>query len=140
MSFVDRRIETRPSSGEAPFKLNEVFFSRTDKRGVIEAGNYIFRRVADYDWPELIGAPHKVIRHPDMPRAVFQLLWDTIKGGGTVGQADHCNDQQLTRHTMHVVFDQRLHTFAKVEKAHNEGQCCNRSRDRAGVIGQHLFI
>ena len=85
MSFVDRRIETRPSSGEAPFKLNEVFFSRTDKRGVIEAGNYIFRRVADYDWPELIGAPHKVIRHPDMPRGVFKLFWDTIKADKTIG-------------------------------------------------------
>ncbi|MEL0436043.1 PAS domain-containing protein [Phycobacter sp. K97] len=85
MSFVDRRIETRPSSGEAPFKLNEVFFSRTDKRGVIEAGNYIFKRVAHYDWSELIGAPHKLIRHPDMPRGVFHMFWDTIKTGKTIG-------------------------------------------------------
>ncbi len=85
MSFVDRRLESRPSSGEAPFKLHEVFFSRTDKRGVIQAGNYIFKRVAHFDWPELLGAPHKLIRHPDMPRGVFHMFWETIQAGKTIG-------------------------------------------------------
>lgn len=85
MSFVDRRIEARPSTGEAPFALNEVFFSRTDERGVIQAGNYVFKRVANYEWDELIGAPHKVIRHPDMPKGVFQLFWDTIGAGDSMG-------------------------------------------------------
>lgn len=85
MSFVDRRIEARPSTGEAPFALNEVFFSRTDERGVIQAGNYVFKRVANFEWDELIGAPHKVIRHPDMPKGVFQLFWDTIGAGDSMG-------------------------------------------------------
>lgn len=85
MSFVERRDVYRPATGEAPFNLDEVFFSRTDERGVIEAGNFVFRRVADFDWPELIGAPHKIIRHPDMPRAVFWLLWDRLKQGRPVG-------------------------------------------------------
>lgn len=82
---LDRRHEPRPTSGEAPFELHEVFFSRTDARGVIEAGNYVFRRVAHYDWSELIGAPHKLIRHPDMPRGVFWLLWHTLKQGIPIG-------------------------------------------------------
>lgn len=85
MSFVDRRIETRPSSGAAPFELNEVFFSRTDERGVIEACNYVFKRVAHYDWEELLGAPHKLVRHPDTPKGLFQLFWDTLKSGKTIG-------------------------------------------------------
>ncbi len=85
MSFIDRRIEPRPTSGEAPFKLDEVFFSRTDDRGVITAANYIFRRVADYDWEEMLGAPHRIIRHPDMPKGVFWLLWDTLKKGHSMG-------------------------------------------------------
>ncbi|MFW8634333.1 PAS domain-containing protein [Cribrihabitans pelagius] len=85
MSFVDRRIEQRPSSGEAPFALNEVFFSRTDSRGVIEAGNYVFRRVGAFEWEELLGSPHKVIRHPDMPKGVFSLFWDLIQKGETIG-------------------------------------------------------
>jgi PAS domain-containing protein len=85
MSFVENRVELRPESGEAPFEFSETFFTRTDKRGVIQAGNEVFRRVANYDWDKLLGAPHKIIRHPDMPKAVFQLLWDTIKSGQPMG-------------------------------------------------------
>ncbi|MEC7763620.1 MAG: PAS domain-containing protein [Pseudomonadota bacterium] len=85
MTFQEKRQEFRPTSGEAPFGLDEVFFSRTDARGVIESGNYVFRRVAHYEWDQLLGAPHKIIRHPDMPRAVFWLLWDTIKRGEPIG-------------------------------------------------------
>ena len=70
--------------GEAPFEVDEIFFSRTDERGVIQAGNQVFRRVSGYDWPELIGAPHKIIRHPDMPKAVFHLLWDRLKNGDPI--------------------------------------------------------
>ncbi|CUH87914.1 Aerotaxis receptor [Phaeobacter sp. CECT 5382] len=85
MSFVERRRESRPTSGEAPFGLHEVFFSRTDDRGVILASNYVFKRVAHFEFDELIGAPHKIIRHPDMPKGVFQLLWDTLKRGESMG-------------------------------------------------------
>lgn len=85
MTFQEKRQEFRPASGEAPFGLDEVFFSRTDVRGVIESGNDVFQRVADFDWDTLLGAPHKIIRHPDMPRAVFWLLWDTIRRGEPVG-------------------------------------------------------
>ena len=83
--WPEKRGEERPTTGEAPFDLDEVFFSRTDERGVILTGNYVFKRVANYDWPQLIGAPHKLIRHPDMPKAVFWLLWDTIKKGRPIG-------------------------------------------------------
>ena len=77
--------QSRPAKGEAPFDLDEIFFSRTDERGVIESGNTVFQRVADYSWEKLIGAPHKLIRHPDMPKAVFWLLWQTIKQGKPIG-------------------------------------------------------
>ena len=85
MTFIEKRNELRPATGAAPFSLDEVFFSRTDERGVIVAGNYVFRRVAHYDWARMLGAPHKIIRHPDMPRAVFWLLWDRLKQGRPVG-------------------------------------------------------
>ncbi|MDQ7072154.1 MAG: PAS domain-containing protein [Rhodobacterales bacterium] len=81
MSFVERRDLNRPSEGEAPFEVGETFFSRTDDRGIILAGNNIFRRVSAYTWDDLVGAPHKIIRHPDMPKGVFHLLWDTIQRG-----------------------------------------------------------
>ena len=55
---------------EVPFTFEELFFSRTDWRGVILAGNSVFQRVSLYDWDELIQKPHNVIRHPDMPKGV----------------------------------------------------------------------
>lgn len=82
---TDQRYEPRPSSGEAPFYPGEVFYSRTDKRGIIQSGNYVFRRVADYEWSDLIGSPHKIIRHPDMPKGVFSLFWEKIQNGEVVG-------------------------------------------------------
>lgn len=85
MGFAEKRQEFRPETGDAPFEINEIFFSRTDKRGIIQAGNYIFKRVADYEWEQLIGAPHKVIRHPDMPKAVFSLLWATLQSDNLMG-------------------------------------------------------
>lgn len=61
------------------YEINDLFLSRTDTRGVIQAGNAIFQRLSGFDWPDLIGAPHRVIRHPDMPKAAFSLLWKTIQ-------------------------------------------------------------
>ncbi|MGH1454414.1 MAG: PAS domain-containing protein [Paracoccaceae bacterium] len=64
---------------EAFFAPDEIFFSRTDKRGVIQAGNSVFQRVAGYSWDELLGAPHKLVRHPDMPKGVFALFWNRLQ-------------------------------------------------------------
>ena len=75
----------RPATGAAPFSERELFFSRTDARGVILTGNSVFQRVADHPWDKMIGAPHKIIRHPDMPKAVFWLLWQTIQAGKPIG-------------------------------------------------------
>ena len=83
--LVENRLEDRPSSGEAPFAPYEVFFSRTDERGIIQSGNYIFKRTAHYDWSELLGAPHKIIRHDDMPKGVFWLFWDALKNNQPIG-------------------------------------------------------
>lgn len=85
LGLVEKRDVYRPATGESPFKVEEIFFSRTDKRGVIQAANFIFQRVAGFEWDELLGAPHKIIRHPDMPKAVFWLLWDELNRGHSVG-------------------------------------------------------
>lgn len=63
---------------ENPFEFDELFFSITDKRGVILYGNEVFTRISKYPQEKLIGAPHSLIRHPDMPRSVFKLFWDTL--------------------------------------------------------------
>ena len=73
------------SVDEIPFGIEELFFSRTDARGRILAGNDVFQRVSRYAWEEMIERPHNIIRHPEMPRAVFYLLWDRIRAGLPVG-------------------------------------------------------
>lgn len=74
----------RPINSEREFKLTELFFSVTDAKGIILSGNEVFTRISGYNSNELIGAPHNIIRHPDMPRAVFKLLWDYIQAGKTI--------------------------------------------------------
>ena len=58
-----------------------MFFSTTDPKGRILRANSVFQRIAGYSWKELENRPHNIIRHPDMPRIVFQVLWDYIQDG-----------------------------------------------------------
>lgn len=67
------------------FKLSDILVSRTDKRGVIEAGNEAFQRVSGYPWDKLHGAPHKLVRHEDMPKGVFHLFWSYLQQDKPIG-------------------------------------------------------
>jgi PAS domain S-box-containing protein len=73
------------AAGEAPFGFEEIFFSRTDKKGKIQFGNSIFQSVSGYTSEEMYRKPHNLIRHPDMPRGLFWLMWDTIAKGEPFG-------------------------------------------------------
>ncbi|MCG3700925.1 PAS domain-containing protein [Aliarcobacter butzleri] len=55
--------------------------SETDNDGVILFANSDFCKIAEYNINELIGQPHSIVRHPDMPKVAFQDLWDTVKSG-----------------------------------------------------------
>jgi PAS domain S-box-containing protein len=56
----------------------DFIVSKTDLRGRITYCNKIFMDMAEYSEDELLGKPHSIIRHPDMPKAVFRFLWETI--------------------------------------------------------------
>ena len=75
------RQAVRPTGVERRFSADELIVSKTDPRGVITYANDVFLRVSGYDLDDVIGQPHNLIRHPDMPRAVFALLWDTLASG-----------------------------------------------------------
>ncbi|MDO5285240.1 MAG: histidine kinase [Actinomycetia bacterium] len=64
------------------FDPDELFFSTTDEKGVIQCANSVFVRLSQYSWDQLVGAPHSIIRHDEMPGAVYDLLWSTIQAGG----------------------------------------------------------
>ena len=68
-----------PTSVERVMREEDFIVSTTDLKGRITYGNRIFIEFSGYSEAELLGSQHNIIRHPDMPRAVFQLLWDTIQ-------------------------------------------------------------
>lgn len=76
-----RSSPVSPVNLSADFRPDEMFFSTTDSKGIIRSGNEVFARVSGYPLGQLIGQPHNIIRHPDMPRVVFRLLWRTVQRG-----------------------------------------------------------
>ena len=76
-----KELTIQPTSVERTFEENEIIVSKTDLKGIITYANRTFLDVAMYEEGEILGQPHSIIRHPDMPRCVFKLLWDTIQGG-----------------------------------------------------------
>ncbi|MEM1353958.1 MAG: PAS domain-containing methyl-accepting chemotaxis protein [Planctomycetota bacterium] len=76
--------DIKPINEPRAFELSELFFSTTDRKGVIRYGNETFTRIAGYTLSEMVGRPHNLVRHPDMPRAAFRLVWDDLSQGKTV--------------------------------------------------------
>ncbi len=66
-----------------PIELDKhtIIVSETDKMGKIIYANEDFCKIANYSKDELIGKPHNIVRHPDMPSFAFEELWNTIKSG-----------------------------------------------------------
>ncbi len=58
--------------------------SKTDPKGVITYGNDYFVEISGYHEAELIGQPHNIIRHPDMPKVIFKLMWGRIQSGDSM--------------------------------------------------------
>lgn len=73
-----------PTGHERTFGEDEFIVSKTDLQGRITYVNDVFLRVAAYTEDEVMGRPHNIIRHPDMPRCVFGLLWSEIAQGREV--------------------------------------------------------
>lgn len=73
---------------ERPTAIDEEYFfegraivSETDLDGVITFANRRFCEISGYSSQELVGEPHNIIRHPDMPKAAFEQVWKTIQSG-----------------------------------------------------------
>lgn len=69
---------------ESYFGESELIVSKTDPQGRITYANQVFVRVSQFSEQELLGAPHSIVRHPEMPRCVFRFLWDRITLGHEV--------------------------------------------------------
>jgi PAS domain S-box-containing protein len=69
-------------SDEWFYPKNSYILSETDDKGMIIYANDLFCEVAGFSHEELLGEPHNIVRHPDMPRVAFKGLWDDIQSKG----------------------------------------------------------
>ena len=70
------------STDEWYFPENSYILSETDSHGLIVYANELFCEMAGYKLEELVGEPHSIVRHPDMPRVAFKSLWNDIQQKG----------------------------------------------------------
>ncbi|RMF66180.1 MAG: PAS domain S-box protein [Alphaproteobacteria bacterium] len=70
-----------PTGQERLLGHDDIIVSKTDLKGHITYANRTFLSIADYEEEEVLGKPHNLIRHPDMPRTIFHLLWEEIRAG-----------------------------------------------------------
>lgn len=70
-----------PTTTERTFAENEIIVSKTDLKGRLLYVNDVFCHVGLYEETDVLGQQHSVVRHPDMPRSVFHLLWQRIQSG-----------------------------------------------------------
>lgn len=75
------RPKVSPTGVERTWPESGLIVSKTDTKGIITYANETFCKVAQYAEAELIGQSQNIVRHPDMPRCIFQLLWETIANG-----------------------------------------------------------
>ncbi|MCK6451823.1 MAG: PAS domain-containing protein [Alphaproteobacteria bacterium] len=66
---------------ERRFGEHDIIVSKTDPNGRLTYANDVFLEIAGCGEDEVLGQPHSILRHPDMPRSVFKLMWDRIGGG-----------------------------------------------------------
>ena len=67
-----------PSGNEVSFNDRDIIVSKTDLKGRLVYTNRTFVDISGYTEKQLLGQPHSIIRHPDMPRSIFKLLWETL--------------------------------------------------------------
>ncbi|OCB78058.1 PAS domain-containing protein [Flavobacterium crassostreae] len=70
-----------PIDKEVSWDKTQVIMSKTDSKGIIEYANEVFIDVCGYEDYELMSQPHSLVRHPDMPRVIFKVLWENLKAG-----------------------------------------------------------
>ena len=68
-------------SKETVLNKNAFLVSETDAKGIIRFANEDFCNIAGYSLSEMLGKPHNMVRHKDMPKAAFKSLWDTVQKG-----------------------------------------------------------
>ncbi len=72
-------MKITPKNHEKVFAKDELLVTKTDLQGKITYANRGFMDIVEMDEHTLIGAPHNIIRHPDMPKIIFKYLWSYLQ-------------------------------------------------------------
>ena len=77
----NKNSNVTPINKEVNWNKNKTIISRTDVYGTIVSVNEAFTETSGYSEKELVSKPHNIIRHPDMPKCIFKILWNNLKNG-----------------------------------------------------------
>ncbi len=81
-NLITKEKITKPSPVDEELYFDGgVMITETDPTGIITYANRKFREMTGYSKRELIGSPHNINRHPDMPKEAFRQMWETISAG-----------------------------------------------------------
>lgn len=119
------KTNLKVTNKRVPFPKNAKIISFTDLKGIITKVNKPFVDISGYSEEELIGKPHNIVRHPDMPKEVFALMWKTIKAGksfmGIVKNRTKDGDYYWVNAFISPVFDRgQIVGYESVRYAPNE--------------------
>ncbi len=134
------KINTPVTGREVPVPRGECILSTTTTRGIITYADETFCRIAKFSLDELIGKPHNIVRHPDMPPLAFEDLWKTIKGGkswfGLV--KNRCKDGDhywVDAYVTPILENGEISEYQSV-RIHAEEDCVRRAEEIYGALGR----
>jgi PAS domain S-box-containing protein len=81
---MNKLVRPTPLDREIKLDPSKVIMSKTNPKGIIEYANDYFMDICGYEEYELMGQPHNVIRHPDMPKVIFKLMWERLHKGENI--------------------------------------------------------
>jgi PAS domain S-box-containing protein len=86
LNTISTKVNTAPRILDSEIKIDpaKTIMSKTNARGIIEFANEYFMEVSGYEEYELMGKPHNIIRHPDMPKVIFKELWNRLHKGENI--------------------------------------------------------
>ncbi|WP_304546243.1 PAS domain-containing protein [Sulfurimonas microaerophilic] len=101
-------------------KLSEIkpILSRTDLKGTIKYCNKYFQEISGYSEHELIGAPHNIIRHPDMPKVIFKLMWERLKQNQDILAVVKNLSKSGDYYWVTTLFETKYHPFTKAPEGY----------------------
>jgi PAS domain S-box-containing protein/diguanylate cyclase (GGDEF)-like protein len=97
--------------------------SKTDKHGIITYINSNFCKISGYTKEELIGSPHNILRHKDMPKSTFKTMWQTLKSGkswhGIVKNRKKCGDYYIVDAMIMPIFNTKGEIYEYIAIRHD---------------------